>query len=147
MGRIEKSIEIKAPPEKVWEMLAFDRAPEWMGDLMTSAEYTSEMRALKDKYKVGASAHTRSHSGMESDIEITESLENEKMTSRTTSGTMTAIGTYTLKPTDAGTIVTYVTDYEFHKILWRILDKLMLGRWIEKDSEKALGNLKNILEK
>ena len=67
--------------------------------------------------------------------------------SRTTSGTMTAIGTYTLKPTDAGTIVTYVTDYEFHKILWKILDKLMLGRWMEKDSEKALGNLKRILEK
>ena len=147
MGRIEKSIEIKAPPEKVWEMLAFDRAPEWMGDLVTSAEYTSEMRAIEDKYKVGASAHTHTHSGIESDIEITESLENEKMTSRTTSGTMTAIGTYTLEPTDAGTKVTYVTDYEFHKILWKILDKLMLGRWIEKDSEKALGNLKRILEK
>ena len=29
MGRVEKSIEIKAPPEKVWEMLALDRFPEW----------------------------------------------------------------------------------------------------------------------
>jgi uncharacterized protein YndB with AHSA1/START domain len=28
--RIEKSIEIKASPEKVWEMLAFDKAVEWM---------------------------------------------------------------------------------------------------------------------
>jgi len=25
LGRVEKSIEIRAPPEKVWEMLAFDR--------------------------------------------------------------------------------------------------------------------------
>ena len=122
MGRIEKSIEIKAPPEKVWEMLVFDRAPEWMGDLMTSAEYTSDVRTLEDKFKVGASAHTRTHSGIKSDIEIMESLENEKMTSRTTSGTMTAIGTYTLKPMEAGTIVTYEMNYEFHKILWKILD-------------------------
>jgi len=29
LGRIEKSIEIKAPPEKVWEMLALDRLLEW----------------------------------------------------------------------------------------------------------------------
>ena len=30
MVRIEKSIEIKTPPEKVWEMLALNRQPEWM---------------------------------------------------------------------------------------------------------------------
>ena len=147
MGRVEKTIEIGAPPEKVWEMLAFDRAPEWMGDLMTSAEYTSEVRTLEDKFKVGASAHARTHSGMESDLEITESLENEKMTSRSTSGTMTAIGTYTLKPTEAGTVVTYVMHYVFHPILWKILAKLVLGRWVEKDFEKALEKLKTILEK
>ena len=145
MTRLERSIEIKAPPEKVWEMLAFDRASEWMGSLMTSAEYTSEVRTLEDKFKVGATAHASSSSGMEYDIEITESIENEKMTSRTTSGTITSIGAYTLKPTEAGTVVTYVMDYEFHKILWKILDKL--GRLAEKDFEKALEKLKSILEK
>jgi carbon monoxide dehydrogenase subunit G len=146
LGRVEKSIEIKAPPEKVWEMLAFDKGPEWMGDLMTSAEYTSEVRTLEDKFKVGASAHTRTHSGIESDVEITESLENEKMTSRTASGTLTAIGTYSLKPTEAGTWVSYVMDYEFHPILWKILDKLAFGRMIAKDSEKSLAKLKSIRE-
>jgi len=30
LGRTEKLIIIKAPPEKIWEMLAFDRFPEWM---------------------------------------------------------------------------------------------------------------------
>jgi len=29
LGRVEKSIEIRAPHEKVWEMLAVDRFPEW----------------------------------------------------------------------------------------------------------------------
>jgi len=33
LGRIEKSIEIRASPEKVSEMLAFDTATEWMGDM------------------------------------------------------------------------------------------------------------------
>lgn len=28
---MEKSIEIKAPPEKVWEMLALERLKEWIG--------------------------------------------------------------------------------------------------------------------
>lgn len=146
MGRIEKSIEIKAPPEKVWEMLAFDKATEWMGDLMTSAEYTSEVQTLEDKFKVGATVHTRTHSGIESDIEIIESIKNEKMTSRTTSGSMTSIGTFSLKPTETGTEVTYVMEYEWHSILWKILG-MVLSRWIKKDSEKGLENLKKILEK
>ena len=46
MGRVEKSIEIRAPPEKVWEMLAFDRIQEWdegYGEgLGERVEYTSE---------------------------------------------------------------------------------------------------------
>ena len=147
MGRVEKSIEIKAPPQKVWGMLAFDRSPEWMGDLMTSAEYTSEVHTVEDKYHVGATAHTRTHSGMEGDIEIIESLKHEKMTSRTTSEVITAIGSYTLKPTEVGTAVAYVMDYEFHPILWKIFDKLAAGRMIAKDSEKALEKLKSILEK
>ena len=147
MARIERSIEIRAPPEKVWEMLAFDRAPEWMGDMMTRAEYTSEVRTQEDKYRVSASAHARTHSNMEGDIEVTESLEHEKMTSRSTSRTMTAIGTFSLKPTEAGTAVTYVMDYEFHPILWKIFHRLVVGRMMEKEYEKALENLKSILEK
>ena len=55
MARIEKSIEIKAPPEKIWELQAWDRVPEWM-DGMISAEYTSEVSTLEDKLGVGATA-------------------------------------------------------------------------------------------
>jgi hypothetical protein len=35
LGTTEKSIIIKAPPEKIWELLAFDRFPEW-SDMMES---------------------------------------------------------------------------------------------------------------
>ena len=44
MARIEKSIEIKAPAEKVWQLLFWDRLPEWM-DTIKKAVYTSEKRA------------------------------------------------------------------------------------------------------
>jgi len=57
--RLEKSIEIRASPEKVWEMLALDRLPEWdegYKENLKSVEYTSEVRKPKDKYKVGAFA-------------------------------------------------------------------------------------------
>ena len=76
LARMEKSIEIKAPPERVWEMLALDKAKEWMEE-WKSVEYTSEIRTPEDKYKVGASAHVTEKHG-EFDLEITESLENEK---------------------------------------------------------------------
>jgi uncharacterized protein YndB with AHSA1/START domain len=51
--RIKKSIEINASPEKVWEMLAFDKAVEWM-EGWKSIEYTFEVHTSADKYRVGA---------------------------------------------------------------------------------------------
>ena len=53
------SLEIKAPPERVWEMLAFDRLPEWnVGyNEVKSVDYTSEVSIPEDKYRVGATAH------------------------------------------------------------------------------------------
>ena len=55
MARMEKSIMIKAPPEKVWELLAFDRQTEWL-DMMESVEYTSKVGTIEDKYQVGLKA-------------------------------------------------------------------------------------------
>jgi len=99
--RIEKSVEIKAPPEKVWEMLAFDRMPEWMSD-WKSVAFTSEVRTPEDKYRLGASAHvTEKHAKY--DLEITESLENEKIMARSKGiggGRVTMTLTYILKPVE-----------------------------------------------
>jgi len=36
--RLEKSVEINASPEKVWEMLAFDRYLEWDEGTQNSAK-------------------------------------------------------------------------------------------------------------
>jgi carbon monoxide dehydrogenase subunit G len=144
--RIEKSIEIEALPEKVWEMLALDRLPEWMDEMeMKSGKYTSEVRTPEDKYKVGASAHII-EKRWEYDLDITESLENEKMTVRS-KGKYIYTFTFTLKPVDGGTKLTLVGETEMP---WGILGKALGGlvrRAGEKDFKKALEKLKSTLEK
>ncbi len=113
MGRIEKSIEIKAPPEKVWEMLALDRFPEWM-DMMENVKYSSEVHTPKDKYRVGATALGTPKGGSPDNChyEVTESLEHEKfahrMWERWLGRTLGGPVTYTLEPVDGGTKLTMV---------------------------------------
>jgi len=137
LGRVEKSIEIKVRPEKVWEMLALDRCPEWMDDLK-SVKYTSEVRTPKDKYRVGASAHWIKVKQEEFDLEITESLENEKITTRTSPyHGVTLIATFALKPTEAGTEMAYAVDYGMPwSILGKILDKLFVRQIVRSESTR-----------
>ena len=148
MTRIEKSIEIRAPPERVWEMLALDRPPEWMDALeMESGKYTSEVRTPEDKYRVGASAHI-TEKRWEYDAEITESLENEKITARSKGRKKHMVFyTYILKPVEEGTKLTWVGEYEMP---WGILGKALgplARREGERKGERALAKLKGILEK
>jgi len=148
LGRVEKSIEIGAPPERVWEMLAFDRHPEWFEE-RESATYTSEVRTPEDKFRVGASAQiTEKHFG-KFDVEITESLENEKITylCRGVPHSKNVIEIFTLIPTEAGTKITFVADGEVPNPIYWMLEKLFVHRAIEKGTEKSLDKLKSILEK
>jgi len=153
LGRIEKSIEIKASPEKVWEMLALDRSSEWDEGSqkgLKNLEYTSEVHTPKDKLRVGASAHTTVKGEGEMDFEITESLENTKITYRGKGGKTTKDMTLTfiLEPVEEGTKFSYLLDYELSwGIIGKFLDKLFARRITEKVVERSLENLKSILEK
>ena len=142
MVRKEKSVEIKAPPEKVWEMLALDRMPEWM-DGWKSVALASEVCTPQDRYRVGASAHV-AETHAKYDLEITESLENEKIMYIAHPGRSTMTLTYTLKPVERGTEVTYVCACGGYWIICSICglfgDKLF-------GVEPSLNNLKSILEK
>jgi len=149
LARIEKSIEIKAPSEKVWEMLALDRWPEWMEQGWKNPEYTSEVRKPKDKYRVGASAHIYDRN-TKYDFEITESLENKKITFHTKGtggGRVTLTITYILEPAEEGTKLTCAMVYELPwGILGKGLDKLG-HKSGENTVEEELEKLKSILEK
>jgi uncharacterized protein YndB with AHSA1/START domain len=145
--RIEKSIEIKASPEKVWEMLALDRLPEW-NEEYGNVKYTSDVRNSEDKYRVGASSHTNMKGAGAIDFEITESLKNEKVTFRMIGKRANnAVVTYVLESVDDGTNFVYVMTYELPwGILGKGLGKLAKGS-LEKEGEKSLEKLKTILEK
>ena len=156
LGRAKKSIQIKAPPEKVWKMLALDRLPEWMN--FEIVEYTTEVSNPKDKYRLGETALGTPEGGPPNNchFEITESLEHEKFTYRLWEkvggmlwyrGTLGGLITYTLEPVKAGTRFTYEVGSEIH---WGILGKIIqpFSLWYaRKIWQKALEKLKNILEK
>ena len=149
-----KSIEIRAPPEKVWEMLALDRWTEWdegTQKLVKRVEHTSEICTPKDKYRVGATANfIDKHDKLYLTCEVTESLENEKITYRLHAGMHPFVHqiaqTFVLELVEKRTKLTCVINYE--KIGWVILGKtlikLMTGG---KGTERQLENLKSILEK
>ena len=157
MGRLEKTIEIKAPPQKVWEMLAFDRLLEWQSgfDKVKSVDYISEVNTPKDKYRVGASAHgipKKQGESIKFNFEITESLENEKITHRiyekTFRGELTVLTEYTLEPVEAGTRFTSEAEYKMPwGIFGKFLDKLFIHRIVEREFGEESEALKSILEK
>jgi carbon monoxide dehydrogenase subunit G len=147
LGRIERSIENRAPPEKVWEMLAFDRMAEW---IKWSGLSTSEVHNPKDKLRVGASAHATIKGEGEIHFEVTESLENTKITIHGKGGKYTKdmTLTFTLEPVEEGTKLTQRLDYELSwGIFGKFLDKLVAQRMTEKDMEIEQEKLKSILEK
>ena len=83
-------------------------------------------------------------------LEITDSLENEKIVYHLVGGKFTKDLTLTflLDPLEEGTKFTYGVDYEVSwGILGKLLDKLFAQREVKKGIEKALDNLKGILEK
>jgi uncharacterized membrane protein len=145
LARIEKTIGISVPPEKVWPMLFWDRIPEWLEGIK-EAEYTSEEKDI-----VGATAHVVGETAgikVEFDIEITEYTKNTGASWRTTAGNFTAIGMTALKPTEAGAELTLVMDYDLpYSILGKIIDKLLVSREMEQGFDNGLQKIKDTLEK
>jgi coenzyme Q-binding protein COQ10 len=145
LTRIEKPIEINAPPEKIWPIVEWEKLPEWF-ETVKKVEWTS-----KEKNKVGATLHMKAEAAgtkAEYDAEITEWIENEKMAWRTTGGNITLIASSTLTPTKTGTKATFTEDYELpYSVLGKIIDKLRVHKAMEKDAERALKKLKDMAEK
>ena len=144
MPRVEQSIEINAPPERVWSFINCENVPK-LYESVKKVQWTSE-----EHNKVGATLHfTNEIAGIkgEADAEITEWTANEKASWRTTSGNPTMIFVANLDPTKAGTKVTFAADYEVpYSVLGKILDKLRIHKAMEKDGENALKKLKAMAE-
>lgn len=145
MARIESSIEINSSPQNVWPLITWDRVPEWY-DSIKKVSWTS-----KGRMEIGATVHVLSDiAGVkgEWDAEITEFLDNQSVSWRTTSGNPTIIYHATLVPSKTGAKVTTAFDYELpYSILGKIIDKLRVHKALEKEAEKALQKMKAEAEK
>ena len=144
LTKIETSIEINASPEKVWPMIQWDRLPEWY-DPVKKVEWTS-----KEKYKVGSTVHIiDKFKGFKGDwyAEMTESIENEKLSWRATKG-FTGSGFRALTPTKDGTKMTDVMEYEMpYSVLGKLIGKLGMYKAFDTSFEVGLKKLKDMMEK
>ena len=140
---IDKSIEIKASAEKVWEMLALDRWSEWqvasgIGSMQIEkgVKFTSEVNTPEDKYRVGASARPTTYDQLA--FKVTENLKNEKITYLIEEPKRNSSITLVLEPVEDGTKLTYAVSYEMPwGVFGKFIEKLFAKRMGEREVEKS----------
>jgi uncharacterized protein YndB with AHSA1/START domain len=144
--RVEKSIEIAAPPEKVWPFLAEpNKVLEWYIPLQ-KFEYTSEQRG-----GVGAPLYFEEKVAgqlMKLNCEVTEWVENEKLAFKMTSGKgmKSYEEIWTIKATPSGSKFTFTEQGELpYGTISKLIEPLaqcMSGATINK----MLAKLKSLAE-
>ena len=146
MARVEKSIEINVPPEKIFPLITWDRVPEFYDDIK-KVEWKSKEHVMETGALVHVLSETAGTKG-EWDAEVTEFVPNEKVTWRTISGNPTIIYHATLTSTKTGSSMHTSFDYELpYSVLGKIIDKLRVHKALEKGAETALQRMKAIAEK
>ena len=143
MSRIEKSIFVNAPPEKIWDTATDpNQWADWYvglkevksivgdGSAGTTAEMTFDMSGMKMQFK-----HT-----------VLEWDHPRKWVGRT-EGAIDSTSTWTYEPEGEGTRMSVVMDYTVPgSVLGKIADKLVIERRNAEDMEKTLQNLKKLCE-
>ena len=142
MGKFTKSIEIEASPEKVFTYINDDKKLNEVNKDV-KVETTSE-----GPVGVGTTRHFVGSAGGKWDMEITEFVKNKKVASHTIgAGDMKVTDSWTLEPTAKGTKLTASMDYELpYSLLGKLVDKVSVGKVIEKQQSQTLENMKKALE-
>jgi carbon monoxide dehydrogenase subunit G len=146
VAKITKSIEIEAPPEKVFAFIIDMKKTNETSKGFAEGEYTS-----KGPVGVGTTLHYVAKAGgsqAEFDMEVTEFEKNRKMSRRTVGASKFKMhGSSTLEPTAKGTKLITTMDYELpYSILGKIIDKLRVSKDMEKSMERTLRDMKKALE-
>ena len=143
MDHVEKTIEIKAPPEKVWALMAdLERIPEW-------AKGYTEREVITSKQRTGVGTTTHEvgvafGKPYEKDFVIIEWEENKKIAYSSTSGWPWK-GSWTMKPIETGTLFTFAVDFELPFEVERL--RVSFRKRYEKLLEEWVQNIKNIAER
>jgi uncharacterized protein YndB with AHSA1/START domain len=145
-ARVERSIEIAAPPEKVFAIAGdLRRVPEWSPWVATdpATRFTFEGEQGVGQVMRWASNNPLVGNGSE---RVTEFLANERMVTEANYGEFgTAASTITIAPSEGGTKLTR----SFASALPGVVDRwagLMIDGSVGAEYEKGLANLKALVE-
>ena len=145
--RIERSVEIAAPPEKVWPFLIEpERIMQWF-TLLKKFEYTGEQRN-----GVGTPFYYEEKNGpmlMKLSYEVTEWVENERLAFRMTAGpasTRRDDQIWAIEATPSGSKFTCTEELE---IPWGVIGRMLaalMASIVGKRIQEMLDNLKKVVE-
>ena len=149
MTRIERSIVIEAPVEKVFAFVTD------LDNFVKINPPETEMEILsrdEGPQRVGSTAKVRAKVGdqvWEVEVETTEFVKNKKQAVRQKGGPMKKFDMLDLfEPADGGTKWTAIVEYELpYSLLGKLIDKLKFRKTIEKSSDYMVNKTKELIEK
>jgi uncharacterized membrane protein len=146
LGKLTKSIEIEASPEKVFAFILDSKKMNELSKGNLEWEPTS-----KEPVGVGSTSHWVATAGgnqQEWDMEVTEFVKNKKCAMRTIGASkFKSTILFTLEPTAKGTKLAYSYDYELpYSVLGKLVDKLKVGKEMEKNIGAMTEDIKKALE-
>jgi uncharacterized protein YndB with AHSA1/START domain len=144
--KVQRSIEIAAPPEKIWPFLIEpEKILKWF-NLLRKFEYTGEKRS-----GAGTTFYYEEKSGgqlMKLNYEVTEWAENKKLAFKVTSGSLKKDDqVWSLEAAPSGSRFTMFEDLEMPmgmigKLIGALFGEMMIGG----SMNKILANLKKLAE-
>ncbi len=144
--KIQRSIEIKASPEKIWPFLIEpEKIMKWF-NLLRKFEYTGDKRS-----GVGTTFYYEEKSGgqlMKLNYKVAEWVENKKLAFSVTSGSLKKDDQiWSIEAIPSGSRFTMFEDVEMPMgIIGKIIGALFGGMMIGKNMEKILANLRGLAE-
>ena len=143
---VQRSVEIKAPPEKIWPWLIEpEKIMKWF-TLLRKFEYTGEKRS-----GVGTTFYYEEKSGgqlLKMNYKVIEWEENSKIAFGVISGSLKKDDqVWSIERTPTGSRFTMFEDLEMPMgIIGKIIGALFGQMMIGKNMEKILANLKRLTE-
>ena len=141
MAKIERSITINAPVEKVFS---------YINDPMSGLEYNPSLTDIRDVTGIGVGDRAKFSYKMmgiplSGELECMERVPNERLVIKSTGGAAST-WTYTVKPEDGGTRLNVVVDYTIPvPVLGKFAERLVESRF-EREADILMVNIKERME-
>lgn len=145
MPSVEKSIEINAPVEVVFDFIANqpERMPDWWRPIELQERITPAPTTLGSRSRY---VYNMMGVKIKGEHEVKALTENQHLHVKTLSGIDSAFD-FSFAPANGGTLLTIRVDYNLPgSVLGQLLNKLAVEQKNERDLEDGLQNLKSILE-